>query len=336
MAVTDLERLAELAVAPGDAGQSPFEGRDRKLRAAAFDLRREVEANGFRIGRRLRKTLAAQPRGELPPVGGVCALGVIGLRRAGVGLGGLRQRRQAAAQAPGGREQGRGVRAGSPGLERRAFRLSGYPGRLREDCASGRMARQHRPGGGCRRRRLARAGRGRLSRRRGTRLVFRGLGVARTARPPGLRCRPRREDGAQLRRGPGRGGGELGRGRGGRSRRVAIRRLGAVPRIAGRAWLRVQWPEGLKCGRPQASAKQGERDKGTLAQARSPNHVFRRLGGVRSDRQSVFGTLRGAHWAEFPGFSHCVRAPFESCPIMASLSDIPTPRQAGRIPRHTA
>ena len=123
MAVTDVERLAELPVAPGDAGQPPLEGRDREFRAAAFDLGREVEADRLRVGRRLRKPLAAQPGGEHFPVGGVGALGVIGLRRAGVGLGGLRERRQAAAEAPGGREQGRGVRAGSLGLERRAFRL---------------------------------------------------------------------------------------------------------------------------------------------------------------------------------------------------------------------
>ena len=32
MAVADLERLAELAVAPGDARQAPLEGGDRKLR----------------------------------------------------------------------------------------------------------------------------------------------------------------------------------------------------------------------------------------------------------------------------------------------------------------
>ena len=124
MAVADVERLAELPVAPGDAGQPPFEGRDGKLRAAAFDLRREVEADRFRIGRRLRKTLAAQPRGEHSPVGGVGALGVVGLGGAGVGLGGFRQRRQAAAERAGGQEQGRGVRAGSLGLRRRAFRLS--------------------------------------------------------------------------------------------------------------------------------------------------------------------------------------------------------------------
>ena len=64
MAVADLERDAELPVAPGDAGQPPLQGGDRKLCAAALDLRREVEADRFRIGRRLREPLAAQPGGE--------------------------------------------------------------------------------------------------------------------------------------------------------------------------------------------------------------------------------------------------------------------------------
>ena len=112
MAIADLERLAKLPVAPGDAGQAPLEGGDRQLRPAAFDLRGEVEADRFRVGRRLRKPLAAQPGGEVPPVGGVGALGVVGLRRAGVGLGGLGERRQPPAEPPGGREQGRGIRAG--------------------------------------------------------------------------------------------------------------------------------------------------------------------------------------------------------------------------------
>ena len=48
--VADVERLAELAVAPGDAGQPPLEGGDREFGAAALDLRREVEADRFRIG----------------------------------------------------------------------------------------------------------------------------------------------------------------------------------------------------------------------------------------------------------------------------------------------
>jgi hypothetical protein len=51
MAVADLERLAELAVAPGDAGQAPLEGGDRQLRPAPFDLRGEVEADRLRVGR---------------------------------------------------------------------------------------------------------------------------------------------------------------------------------------------------------------------------------------------------------------------------------------------
>ena len=123
MAIADLERLAELSVAPGDPGQAPLEGRDGEFGAAALDLRGEVEPDRFRIGRRLREPLATQPGGELPPVRRVGALGVVGLRRAGVGLGGLGQGRQAAAEAPGGREQGSGVGAGSPGLRRRGFRL---------------------------------------------------------------------------------------------------------------------------------------------------------------------------------------------------------------------
>jgi hypothetical protein len=97
MAVADLKRLAELPVAPGDAGEAPLEGGDRKLRPTAFDLRGEVEADRFRVGRRLRKPLAAQPGGEVSPVGCVGALGVVGLRRAGVGLGGLGERRESAA-----------------------------------------------------------------------------------------------------------------------------------------------------------------------------------------------------------------------------------------------
>ena len=123
MPVTDVERLADLTVAPGDSRQPPLEGGDRKLGAAALDLGREVEADRLGIGRRLGQALAAQPGGEHFPVGGVGAPGVVGLRRAGVGLGGLRQAGQSAAEPAGRQEQGRGVRAGSLGLRRRAFRL---------------------------------------------------------------------------------------------------------------------------------------------------------------------------------------------------------------------
>ena len=169
MAIADLERLPELAVAPGDAGQAPLEGGDRKLRAAAFDLRSEIEADRFRIGRRFGKSLAAQPGGEHFPIRGIGPLGVIGLGGAGVVLGGLRERRKAAAEAAGGREQGRGVRAGSLSFKRRAFRLSakGVPGAFVKIAPSGRMARQRRPGRGRLRRQPRRAGRRRLARRLG-------------------------------------------------------------------------------------------------------------------------------------------------------------------------
>ena len=65
MPVADVQRLAELAVAPGDARQPPLEGGDRKLRAAPLDLRREIEPDRLRIGRRLGEALAAQPGGEI-------------------------------------------------------------------------------------------------------------------------------------------------------------------------------------------------------------------------------------------------------------------------------
>ena len=202
------------------------------------------------------------------------------------------------------------------------------------------MARRRRPGRGCRRRRPARAGRGRLARRLGPAPVFRGLGVARMARPPGLRCTARRGDGAQLRRGPRRGGaGELGRGRGGRPRRggprrVARRRLGAVPGIGGRAPLRVRWPRGLGCGRPQARAKPGERGRGGRAASGASRGVFRRLGGVRSDRsERLQERSEGPSGPNFRPFPIAFARPFRIMSDKATLSDIATPRQAGRITR---
>jgi hypothetical protein len=128
MAIADLKRLPELPVAPGDARQAPLQGGDRKLGPMAFDLGSEIEADRFWIGRRFRKPLAAQPGSKHSPVRGVGALGVIGLSGAGVGLGRLGERRKAAAEPSGGRQQGRGVRAWSLGLEPHAFRRSAIPG----------------------------------------------------------------------------------------------------------------------------------------------------------------------------------------------------------------
>src|ERR1700722_9720539 len=59
MPVADVERLAELAVAPGDSRQPPLEGGDRKLGAAPLDLRRKIEPDRLGIGRRLGEALAA-------------------------------------------------------------------------------------------------------------------------------------------------------------------------------------------------------------------------------------------------------------------------------------
>ena len=212
MAVADLERLPKLAVAPGDARQAPFEGGDRKLRASAFDLGCEVEADRLRIGRRFGKPLAAQPGSEHSPVCGVGALGVIGLSGAGVILSRLGERRKAAAEASGGREQGRGVRAGSLRLKRRAFRLSAIPGAfgkaaLRVGGRTGadrggaaRGANPGGPGGGAWRGGLVPPG-------------FRRLGVMGL---PGGSCTTERGDAARLRRDLRCSrAGELGRGGGG-------------------------------------------------------------------------------------------------------------------------
>ena len=76
---------------------TPLERGDQKLRPAAFDLGSEVEADRFRVGRRLGKPLAAQPGAEVAPVGGIGALGVVGLGRAGIALGCLGEGGKAAA-----------------------------------------------------------------------------------------------------------------------------------------------------------------------------------------------------------------------------------------------
>ena len=332
MAIADLERLPELPVAPGDAGQAPLEGGDRKLRAAAFDLGSEVEADRFRVGRRFGKPLAAQPRGEHFPVRGVGALGVIGLGGAGVVLGGLRERRKAAAEASGGREQGRGVRAGSLGLERRAFRLSAIPGafvktalRVGWRASAGRAGpprrRPRRPGVAL-----------------GAATGPAGLPGPWRMRPPGLRCTAERGDAAQLRRGPRCSrAGELGRAEEGAparsdsdparsdaSARSRDQRKGAAP---------GPMVQGLEVWPIAGLAKPGVEGRA----AAQPSHAcFRRLGGVKGRlRSGLRGARRGLR-AWFCGVWHGVWAGFRIMSDNAILSDIPTPRQAGRIPRHTA
>ena len=83
VAVAGVERLPELAVAPADPGQAPLERRDAD---AGLGLRGEIEPDGLRLGRQFLKTVAAQPGGELPPVGVIGARGVFGCGRRGRSL----------------------------------------------------------------------------------------------------------------------------------------------------------------------------------------------------------------------------------------------------------
>ena len=256
----------------------------------------------------------------MPPVGGVGALGVVGLRRAGVGLGGLRQRRQAAAEAPGGREQGRGVGAGSLGLQRRAFRLPAVravPGasvrialRVGWRVAVGRGGAPSAP--------TDAGGRGRLGPAAWSR---RSSATLAAARPPGLRCRTRRGDGTQLGRGPGRGGaGELGRGRGRRSRRsgprrVARRRLGADPGIGEKTVASGLMARGLGV-RPTAGLRQAGRAGRRL---RRNWRFARRFPTPRRSptplSQPIQAAFEGPCGSHFCGFFHRFRPESESCPI---------------------
>ena len=96
VAVAGVERLPELAVAPADPGEAPLERRDAD---AGLGLRREIEPDGLRLGRQFVKTVAAQPGGELPPVGVIGARGVFAAGGAGVVFGGLGQPGEARIEA---------------------------------------------------------------------------------------------------------------------------------------------------------------------------------------------------------------------------------------------
>ena len=266
------------------------------------------------------------------PVGGVGALGVVGLRRAGVGLGGLRQRRQAAAEAPGGREQGRGVRAGSLGLRRRAFRLSvlrAVPdASVRIALRVGWRAGVGRGGAAVGADRRGQGGgvwRGGL-----VPPVFRGLGRG-VAPRPALQDQTRRwgpaSPGSPPRR---RRRTRAGQGRAPPPRRTPTRRSPTPrrgSRVGGGAPLRVRWPRGLGCGRPQARAKRGERGGGGCAR-----NVARRFPTPRRSRERLRSVLRsrpGALRAEFPGFSHGVLGRLRIMSDKAILSDIPATTTSG-------
>ena len=103
VAVAGVERLPKLAVAPTDPGKPPLERRDAD---AGLGLRGEMEPDGLRLWRQLIKTVAAEPGGELPPVGVIGARRVFAAGGARVGFGGFGE--------PGevriGRRKGRGGR----------------------------------------------------------------------------------------------------------------------------------------------------------------------------------------------------------------------------------
>ena len=103
VAVADVERLPDLAIAPANAGKPALQ---RRHADAGFGVRGEIEPHGLGIGRQLGKTVAAQPGGELPPVGVVGARGIFAAGGAGVGLGGFRQTGEARV----GGKEGRGGR----------------------------------------------------------------------------------------------------------------------------------------------------------------------------------------------------------------------------------
>ena len=78
MAVAEVERLAELAVAPANPGKPPLERGDATLDAGPFERSRPRD-RGRRCqgsGGSFVKTLAPQPGGELPPIGIIGARGV--------------------------------------------------------------------------------------------------------------------------------------------------------------------------------------------------------------------------------------------------------------------
>ena len=165
--------------------------------------------------------------------------------------------------------------------------------------------------------------------------VFRGLGGARGR--PGLRCRARRGDGPQRRRGRPprrRRRTRAGQGRAPPPRRTPTRRcrrLGAVPGIGKRAPLRVRWPRGLGCGRPQARAKLRERGGRRLRSGRRAAFSDASAASRASSAASFREPSRRPEGRICRLFAWRLgRAP-ESCPIMQSYRTSPTPRQAGRI-----
>ena len=198
------------------------------------------------------------------------------------------------------------------------------------------MARQHRPGGGCRRRRLARAGRGRLSRRRGTApglpRPWRGAHGA-TPRPalpaptrgrgpasPWSRPRRRRAWAGQGRALPPRRDPTPRRGSPDRRKSVAPGPMARGPEVRPAAGQRQT--RRARQGNPRSSSQPEPRfPTPRRRQKRPPECLWDAQRGPLGRISRLFPLRPSA---------------FRIMSDNASLSDIATPRQAGRIPRHTA
>ena len=77
VAVARVERFAELAIAPANPGEPALQRRDgNRSCPARLGAGREIEPDGLRIGRQVVEAVAAQPGGELPPIGVIGARGV--------------------------------------------------------------------------------------------------------------------------------------------------------------------------------------------------------------------------------------------------------------------
>ena len=169
------------------------------------------------------------------------------------------------------------------------------------------MARQRRPGAGRPSAPTARAGRGRLSRGGGRRRSSAALAWRARRAPPGLRCRARREDGAQLRRGPAAAAPRAWAGQG-RAPCEAdpdasrCRRLGAVPGI-GKSVASGPMARGPEV-RPTAGPRQaGRADRGRPRPSGRSHDVFRRLGDLRSALpERLRDAVRGPSGPNFRAF----------------------------------
>ena len=103
MPIDCIERLAELAVTPANAGEPALQvatetGCDRGVFRAPAELLLhtggEIEADGLRVRGQGIEALPAQPGGKLPPIGVIGALGVVRAGVAGVVAGLFGERRR--------------------------------------------------------------------------------------------------------------------------------------------------------------------------------------------------------------------------------------------------